>query len=380
MRILIVSRGLPSEKYPLLGIFEFDQAKALAKLGHEVIFVAIDLRSIRRLRKFGMEQFDQDGMSIFICNFPGGRLGNKVLDCIGEKCFKKVYNNIKSQFGKPDIVHAHFSKIAVYTLDLCLQEDLPLVITEHSSQVNRKVLPAQDAKRLRWIYQGAKKVIAVSSALASNIEIHAQVEAQVIPNILDLSLFDNEVSAIKTGDKFRFLSAANLVEIKGFDVLLKAYSLLKKKYEDVSLKIMGGGPEYRKLVDLCSELGIEDVDLSGSYLRPEFAKELSHTNAFVLPSRSETFGVVYAEAIASGVPVIATRCGGPEDFVDETNGLLVPVDDVRSLVDAMEIMYLTASNYDSDLMSQSAREKFSPEAIAKQIDNVYKEIINVADN
>ena len=70
MRIYIISRGYPSEKYVKNGIFEFDQAKALASIGHEVVFLALDLRSFRRKRKFGRESFQKRGVNIEAVNIP----------------------------------------------------------------------------------------------------------------------------------------------------------------------------------------------------------------------------------------------------------------------------------------------------------------------
>ena len=71
----------------------------------------------------------------------------------------------------------------------------------------------------------------------------------------------------------------------------------------------------------------------------EVSSILAHADIFVLASRKETFGIVYVEAMAKGLPVIATKCGGPEEFVNKENGILVPVDNVEELSKAMLLMY-----------------------------------------
>ena len=85
--------------------------------------------------------------------------------------------------------------------------------------------------------------------------------------------------------------------------------------------------------NLIIELGLQDyVELTGKLTRDEMLPKLSVSNIFVLPSNSETFGVVYIEAMALGLPVIATKCGGPEDMVSEgVNGWLYPVGDYMRL-------------------------------------------------
>ena len=105
------------------------------------------------------------------------------------------------------------------------------------------------------------------------------------------------------------------------------------------------------------------------------AEEYRDADAFVLASRLETFGVVYIEAMAAGLPVIATACGGPEDFVSPDNGILVPKEDVPALADAMERMIRTRESYDSAAIARFARDRFSPAAVAGELEAVYRQIV-----
>ncbi|MGE4284702.1 MAG: glycosyltransferase, partial [Clostridia bacterium] len=89
----------------------------------------------------------------------------------------------------------------------------------------------------------------------------------------------------------------------------------------------------------------------------------------------ETFGVAYIEALACGVPVIATTCGGPEGFVHEENGMLIPVDDEKALLEAMNTMYDNASTYDRAKIAAEICEKFSPDCVAAQLEEIYRELI-----
>jgi L-malate glycosyltransferase len=106
-------------------------------------------------------------------------------------------------------------------------------------------------------------------------------------------------------------------------------------------------------------------------------KKLRESDCFVLPSKSETFGVAYMEALACGVPVIATKCGGPEVFVNKSNGLLIPVNDVDTLAVAMKYMYKNITLFDKKKIAKDIKSKFSPEVVANQLLRIYKKIRHI---
>ncbi len=375
MFIVIVSRGFPTIQYPLNGIFEFDQAKALANYGHKVVYVALDLRSFRRKRKFGLQRLEKEGVEVWNYNFPLGNLPRGLLKSMGKRAFAKLYKKIVKEHGKPDLVHAHFWDIASYVGAYCKKREVPFVITEHSSLVNKPILEQKFANRLKGIYGNASALIAVGSALAKNMQKHTGASAIIVHNIVDVSGFSVREEGAAT-DKATFISAGNLVKSKGFDITLKAFAKCKERFGDARLIIMGGGVEEENLKALAKTLGVTDsVTFTGKYQRGDFAQALKGSDVFVLASRSETFGVVYVEAMAAGLPVIATRCGGPEDFVDETNGVLVDVDDVEQLAQAMERIYLDKKAYDNKKIRERTVGKFAPQSIAERLTKTYQEIV-----
>ena len=102
---------------------------------------------------------------------------------------------------------------------------------------------------------------------------------------------------------------------------------------------------------------------------------LETSDCFVLASKSETFGIVYIEAMAKGLPVIATRCGGPEEFVNKDNGLLVDVGDCEALTEAMVYMMNHKDLYNKEMIRQFCLENFSESAIADKIIEEYNKVI-----
>lgn len=377
MHILVLSNNIPSENI-IGGIFAFDQAKALARYGHKVTFAVVDLRSIRRKRKLGLQHYNKEGIEVFSIAVPVGAVPPALMDAIGKWALRRLYKIIEAEAGRPDVVHAHFLNMGVIAADLCGRERLPLVITEHSSSVNVENLPETMAKRAKYAYTSAEKVLAVSSALAKKIKKHTGVEPVVLPNILNMPAMA-DVCERKKASGFHFISAGSLVEGKGFDTLVEAFEAVAKDRPDATLLIMGGGPEEKRLKAQVKERGLSDkIGFFGSYQRQDFARELMKADAFVLATRLETFGVVFIEALSFGVPVIATRCGGPEDFVDASNGLLVDVGDIQSLAQAMIDMAENIGRYNKTQIAVSTRSRFSPEKIAQQLTEVYKEICREA--
>ena len=104
----------------------------------------------------------------------------------------------------------------------------------------------------------------------------------------------------------------------------------------------------------------------------EVKKIFDISNCFILTSKKETFGVACAEALLSGIPVIITKCGGPEEFVDETNGIVV---DDEEISNAMMHMYSHIDAYDGEMISKKIYQQFSEESIVNKLEEAYSKVI-----
>ena len=368
MKVAIISRGTPNEKYPLYGIFEFDQAKALARKGVEVAFVAIDFRSHSFKRKYGMRQYVKNGVQVFELSLPIN-VYRKAIPVL-QRLLLIPFKAMLKSFGKPDAVHAHFYSIAAIASVLKKKYGIPLVVTEHSSKLNKPTTEISDLDQRLAIkaYQDCDQLICVSEALRANILQNFHHDSIVIPNMVDNSVFQCRETPLDDSP-FIYVSVGNLIPIKAFDRLIEAFAQVK---ENAKLYIIGDGPEKEHLENLIHELHLDGlVELLGQLKRTEINKVYQKSHVFVLPSQSETFGVSYIEAMYAGLPVIATRCGGPESFVNESNGLLVSVNDVAALVDAMKNIRDHYSDYDPKQVSKTCTERFSPDIIAESIIKAY---------
>ena len=147
------------------------------------------------------------------------------------------------------------------------------------------------------------------------------------------------------GRSFLILSVGRLVERKGFDTVIEAVAVLRRKKRDVRLAIAGSGPDRQRLEELCWKAGVaEDVQFLGAVPSEELSALYSTADLFCLVPRSigpdvEGFGIVYLDAGLMGKPVIASQTGGvPEAVIDGETGLLVPPTDVPALVAAISRM------------------------------------------
>jgi glycosyltransferase involved in cell wall biosynthesis len=377
MRILIVSRGYPTEKYPLNGIFEFDQAKALAEAGHEVIFAANDMRSIRRWRKWGIEEKIIDGVKIYAFNIPCGRVPTKWLEWISIKALRYLYSYIERKCGRPDIIHSHFLNQGYSAVNALKEKGIPIIHTEHYSVMNQKELDQHTQYLGEYTYNNVDQVIAVSRCLATSIKEKFGVEPIVIPNIVDTTVF--HYSAMRhSDDEVFFISVGGLIKTKRMDLLISAFHRAFEGNTKIFLYIYGQGPERKNLENLIRQYHLEEqIFLMGLASREVIAKKMQESDCFVLASERETFGVVYIEAMATGLPVIATKCGGPEDFVDNSNGIMVPTNNAECLANAMKSMHLNINQYDKPTISSDTKAKFSPQAVAMKIIGVYEEILEM---
>lgn len=374
MKVFVISKGMPTEKYPLNGIFEFDQAKALAKAGNDVTMLVIDFRSRSYKRKYGFSESEKDGVKVFELSLPLG-IYRRALPIL-QRFLVKLYKKAVKSVGKPDVIHAHFYSIAAIASVLKQKFDVPFVVTEHSSKLNRNIkeISELDVKLAQKAYKNADRVVTVSNALAKNLKENFGVDAVVIHNIVDVAHFQYAKRTPK--DVFTFVSVGNIIKIKGFDFLIEAFADAFNDDKSVSLKIVGAGPEMGNLKTLVNQRDMNDrIFLLGEVGRDKLEEIYQEGDAFVLASRSETFGVVFIEAMATGLPVIATDCGGPRDFVNESNGYLIPVDDKQALVDALVRMRNDAFGFNALGISELSVKQFSPENIGNALTNLFRGII-----
>lgn len=393
MNIFVIPSWYPSEKTPIKGVFFQEQAKAIGKqTDHKVIIslwgqsecalpVNKPLVAISNLINFSqkksyLREISQNTFEIFEPTFSWY---HKIFNGNMVKLIKANENNFQkaqAKFGKIDLIHAHVSYPAGFiAMRLAQKFNTPYIITEHMGPFPFRYFLSKGSldKIILEPLTMADQIVAVSPALASDIEKFGLKNIQVIPDLIDENFFvpsENQKNRL-----FTFFSLGNLGYQKGTDDLVRAISLVVKKNQKIRFRIAGGGSNtiYRRLT---RELRLDKyIKWLGPLNREEARAEFQKCDAFVLPSRHESFGVVFVEAMACGKPVITTRCGGPESIVTKQTGILTDVGDITQIARAMNELAENPDQFDSKVIRQEFLDNFSEKVVVNKIESIYKKVV-----
>lgn len=384
MRICIIANGYPTPQEPQWGCFEKDQAMALKKQGHEVTIIYVDGTLFKN--KVGITHKIDNGISIYgISYFPFalfrlissqifGKVKYKLRDKLISYLLTVVFQYMLNKQGKPDILYAHYLYNIAYSVRLKDKFNVPLVGIEHWSEVNKSNISSSVQYLANIAYYNSDKLLSVSKSLSDSIFSKFGKKSFVINNMLGVEFLDDFV--LTSNENFNFISVGNLKPIKGFDLLIKAFAKSQLSLKGCKLYIVGEGKQRNRLQKLIDNFKLNDtVFLTGKRSKSDIISLLKESKVFVLSSYSETFSVASIEAMAIGLPVIATKCGGPNEFITKDNGVFAEVGDVDSLSMAMLNMYNNYSKYDNKQIANNCKALYSPNKIAQQLTKIFKETI-----
>ena len=239
---------------------------------------------------------------------------------------------------RPELVHAHWVIPTGLFAELAVAgRDTPVVLTAHGVDLHAlRIGPLQRLRR--WVIGRAAIVLPVSDALAARArDLAPDTDRMVIPMGADTADLRNSVG-VRFPRPGRLLFVGRLAEKKGVGVLLRALAGV----DGLSLTVAGDGPDRDDLERLASELALADrVRFLGRVSRDRIPELMRTAEAMVIPSVESSDGdmegtpLVLAEAVAVGLPVIASRLGGIADQMDETTAVLVEPGDVGDLARAL---------------------------------------------
>ncbi len=346
MRILVlIHRQADNSPYCF---YVHEQARALMAEGHDVVVLSPVgvLPGLSRLRPQAARimaatptKATYDGVPV---HFPRyltlGNTGAKRLG--GWPMYRAILRTARRlHTQKPfDLLHAHMLPIEGHAgLLLGKALGIPTALTVHGTDVLQYFLP----DRAPWprnarVAQETGLVMAVSTFLAAKVQPYRDRPVEVVPNGVDLSLIPAQAQRTPRA----LLSGGTLKPRKCMHTTLDAFLAVANEFPDTTLTIFGEGPERASLeAKIAAHSMGERVRLVGFVPHEQALALMAQSDAFIMPSYAEGFGIVYIEAMAAGCVAVASRGEGIADVIaDGDNGFLVPAADVAALIPVLRRM------------------------------------------
>jgi glycosyltransferase involved in cell wall biosynthesis len=236
---------------------------------------------------------------------------------------------------RPDVAVAFMTEANVLAIAASRGLGIPVVISERN-QPDRPGLGRVHKFARKLTYPFASAIVVQTEGIAEWVESRFSVPVSVIPNPVPRA---PSPTPRPQASSPVLVSVGRLTAQKGFDLLIRAFAVLAKKHGAWRLVIYGEGPERQALMRIADELELgQRVAFPG--IIKDIAGALSEADLFVLASRYEGYPNALVEALAAGLPIVATACPGAteEILADGLNGMLVPQDNVPALANALDTM------------------------------------------
>jgi teichuronic acid biosynthesis glycosyltransferase TuaC len=391
LRVLVISRSYPNEVMPQFGLWVEGLVRHTQRWCESRVIAPVPYSpplppclDYARFRRIGARA-RVNGVDVWRPRFlagPGYSLYNLEASAVYWSVRPRL-PRLRREFPF-DLIHAGFTyPDGVVAARLGSRYRVPVVITEHASW--RPWMDEYPLVRRQAVWAAGRCRLHVApSRYARSTIAHFTGDSpklRIVPNGVDGATFTTLAAGRRPDpDQILFVGFVNFT--KGVDVLLQAMRLLLERRPRARLVLVGGGfyrdthRQTERLRRLAVDLALEDhVEFAGMKSPDEVAARMRESALLVLPSRRETFGSVLVEALACGTPVVATRCGGPEDIVNEGTGLLVPPENAPALAEAMAHVLAHREEYDPSELRAYALERFSWERVARSMVNLYAEAV-----
>lgn len=382
MKILIIPSWYPTPSSPISGIFFKEQAEEMKSIANVAVLHILEPIKIFELtkiiRKSNSLSYQNGILTANIEYVNWIPYCNLMKQYLYQRALKVGYLKIKAEFGKPDIIHAHSTLMGGYGAIVIGDLDkIPVIVTEHVSFFNT-FFESANKNLAHLVLKKATLFTAVSVSLQKKIWKKGRMHCKIIPNFISSTKFNMKPNSPKKNGTFHFLNISTQVSNKGVDILLKAFSFFLNEYQmvDVFLDIIGKGPEKEKYITLMKDLNLENnCKFHGEKSPDELELFFHQADALIIASREETFGIVGIEAMSVGIPVIATRCGGPEDYINQITGILVENANYLELAKGMNRVIEKYHTFNREAIRSHFLKNYSSEAVLNQWKTIYSDLL-----
>lgn len=391
-RVLILSHMYPREYNEVGGIFIHEQVKALRSQGIDARVVSgepfwintlnpiLIRRAVASYRESVPSEWDEYD-EVPVIRFPyivSSLLPFQAHATTYSHGLMRFTNWLHSDFPF-ELVHAH----TAYTdgsagRRLAQSLNLPFVITEHTGPFSILTRTRYLRRVTQKSLNAADRVIAVSSALLSDIRkqirLRSDIDARVVANLVDTEFFRAREKT--QNGLINILWVGHFVPVKRVPVLLEAFATAFQSEPLLRLRLAGDGEGLADARMLADKLGILSVvEFVGRASREQLVDYYRECDFLVISSEGETFGVVAIEAMSSGRPVLTTNCGGPEDIITHPGLGHVVGMSVEALSDGLLFMARRRQDFRSNVIRKTAEFKYSGVSVARQLAAIYSELL-----
>lgn len=376
MNLLILASWYPNTENKISGVFIREQAKALLKTSVKpIVFFPND----KTVDKGKIICNVEDGIKVYRANTD--YMANSKISRINSlritlKYLKKVVKEDSIQ-----LIHCHVCyPVGFAALINKKLRKVPYLITEHMSYIESYADKSYNKFLLKHSYGNAETVITVSNFLLEVLKKLELVEnGKVIGNVVDTSLYKvNNRHRPEKEYNILFIGLMDKSEVKGLQFFIPALSEYIKSHSNLKIRfnLVGDGIKRKDYEKMSKELGIyENCCFLGNMAKEQIPGIVEKNDFLVLPSLKETFGSVLIEAMAGGIPVLSTRCGGPNEFVKDEVGILVEPGSIKSLISGIDKMINNIDSFNSKTVRDYAINNYSYDAIGNELLSLYNSIL-----
>lgn len=376
MKILFLTPWYPHRYDAMAGLFVRKHAQAVVRQG---VDVGVMCRIITdKVEQDEIVEEEVDGVREIILYT---KKSGFIAELLG---IKKLWQYWSEQYDVPDVVHLNvLTKQGLLAWWLLKRYNIPYVITEHWTgylSENGDYKGFLRKKLSAFIIKNASVVMPVSNLLLNAMQCCGLYHEnwQVVSNVVDDFFYTNTRSQVENYQKekrFRFVHVSCFLNrAKNTLGIVEAVEQLSKQRNDFEMIMVGTGQDIFFTRCLSDNYKLESrglIKFTGEQT-PEQVKEwMDASDCFVLFSNYETAAVVLEEAAACGLPIISTPVGVAEELIDNTTGTIVPVKNIKSLVEAMSAMIDNAEKYDSNKIKELAA-KYSFDRVGHQFVEIYR--------
>ena len=288
-----------------------------------------------------------------------------------------------------DVIHAHYaiphSLAAILARNMNADQGVKVVTTLHGTDITLVGADPSYTDITRWSMEESDHVTGVSDWLVEETrqELGAHLQVETIPNAVDTDSFSPDRARAELRSRFAPQGELLLAHVSNFRPVKRTGDVLRifaKAAKDLpaSLLMIGDGPDRAAAETLARELGIwERVHWLG--IIDDTAPLLASSDLFLLPSENESFGLAALEAMACGLPVIATASGGmPEVIVDGETGYLAPVGDIDALAEGTRRLLedVPRRSLFAATGRQRVEERFRWDPVISQYEKLYGQLFS----